>query len=304
MNGEQQDRFGFVAVIGAPNAGKSTLVNRMVGAKVSIVSPKKQTTRARVLGITIRNRSQIALIDTPGLFSPAPGKRLERAITAAAQDSLSGADAILLVIDATQKNAKDRDLVLKYVQEVNDAPRLLALNKIDKVRPQELLSLTEALNAQTSFDATFMISALNGDGVGDLMDHLARIMPESPWHYPEDQMTDMPLRLLAAEITREKLFMALRDELPYNLTVETESWEDFDDGSIRIDQTVYVARETHKKIILGKGGAMIKKVGQAAREDLQKILETRVHLKLFVKLRENWQDDPERFRLWGLDPGV
>ena len=293
-------RCGYVAVIGAPNAGKSTLVNGLVGTKVSIVSSKVQTTRTRVLGIVMEGDAQIILVDTPGLFKPDKRKTLERAMVAAAIDGLQDADVILWVVDAAAFAKQDHNSVLKQIQD-SGRPAMLALNKVDKIAPEKLLEISAALNEKHEFEHTFMISALKGNGVGDILKTLAERVPEGPYLFPEDQVSDMPERLLAAEITREKLFHKLHQELPYNLTVETEKWEIFKDGSIKIDQTIYVAKDNHKGMVLGKGGALIKSVGEASRKELEDILDSRVHLKLFVKVRENWMSDPERYALWGLD---
>lgn len=306
MTSHAQDnskRCGFVAVLGAPNAGKSTLINALVGTKVSIVSPKVQTTRTIVRGVALHGQAQIVLIDTPGIFSAK--KRLERAMVAAAWQGGAEAEMILLVVDAARKHAPDRqtlDIIARLNREHPDVPCALILNKIDEVRPETLLKLTQTLNAQRDFAATFMISALKDKGTRDILPWLAERMPKGPWMFEDDEVSDMPMRLLAAEITREKLFYRLHQELPYALTVETESWENFDDGSIRISQVIYVARDSHRVIILGKGGGNIRAIGEAARKELGEILETTVHLKLFVKVRENWADDPERYALWGLDP--
>ncbi len=294
-------RCGFVAVLGAPNAGKSTLINELVGTKVSIVSSKVQTTRTLVRGIALKDDSQIVFIDTPGVF--APKKRLEKAMVAAAWQGRAEADLTMLVVDASKKNLdSDTQAIIKRLQQEDDKGRyILVLNKIDKIAKEKLLSLTVKLNEQISFEATFMVSALSGYGADDILKWLARQVPEGPWMFPEDQVSDMPMRLLAAEITREKLFHRLYQELPYGLAVETESWEDFDDGSVKISQVILISRDSHKGILLGKGGNQIKQVGEAARAELEDILETRVHLKLFVKLQENWSDDPEQYHIWGLD---
>lgn len=302
MNDMTATRCGFAAVIGAPNAGKSTLINTIVGAKVSIVSPKVQTTRTRVLGIAMQGAAQIIFVDTPGIFAPSQKKNLERAMVAAAWEGTADADVILLMIDASRKVGGDIDDIITRLAGMNGKNVALVLNKVDKVRPPDLLTLSQRLNEQFPFAATFMVSALKGKGMDGLLAWLAKTMPEGPYLYPEDQITDMPMRLMAAEITREKLFLALRQELPYELTVETESWEEFDNGSVKIDQTVYLAREAHKKIVLGKGGALLGKIGQSSREELEEIMGTRVHLKLFVKVRENWMENAEHFQLWGLDP--
>jgi GTP-binding protein Era len=293
-------RCGFVAILGAPNAGKSTLVNRAVGQKVSIVSPKVQTTRSRVLGIVTEGVTQIVLIDTPGIF--APRRRLDRAMVAAAWGGAADADAIVLIVDAARKGGLDdetRSIIAGLKKQ--DRKVILALNKIDIVKREVLLTLTAALNAEGVFTDTFMISAETGDGVDDLMTFLAQRMPEGPHHYPDDQVTDAPMRSLAAEITREQLFRQLQQELPYALTVETDSWEEFNDGSAKIQQTIFVARDSQKAIVVGKGGSRIKEVREKAQRDLEEVMERKVHLFLFVKVRENWADDPERFRALGLD---
>ncbi|MCB1530830.1 MAG: GTPase Era [Rhodospirillales bacterium] len=296
-----QTRCGYVAVIGVPNAGKSTLINTLVGGKVSIVSSKVQTTRARVLGICTEDQSQIIFVDTPGIFDPGKNKPLEKAIVAAAWEGTEGADFIVFMVDASKPSFKKVLSVLERLKQQERQRVLLVLNKIDKIRPSVLLELSRDLNKHFPFEASFMVSALKGSGVSDLMTYLAQRLPEGPFLYPADQMTDMPLRLLAAEITREKLFRSLREELPYSLTVETENWEVFENGSVKIEQIIYIARDDHKKIILGKGGEMIKKIGEASRVELEDILERRVHLKLFVKTRENWMDKAEHYALWGLD---
>lgn len=300
---EENTRSGFVAAIGAPNAGKSTLINHLVGAKVSIVSPKVQTTRTRVMGIAMHGASQIVFVDTPGIFKAHDKKKLEKAMVAAAWEGTVDADAVVLLVDASRGFTKDvRAIVDRLAEVAKGRKTALVLNKVDRLRPPALLDISAEMNAAFPFDATFMISALKGRGTQDLLVWLAKELPEGPYLYPEDHVTDMPMRLMAAEITREKLFHALRQELPYELTVETENWEDFDDGSVKIEQAIIVAREGHKKIILGEGGAMIGKVGQAARVELEDIMDGRVHLKLFVKVRENWMEKPEHFTLWGLDP--
>lgn len=303
MSEAENTHAGFVAVIGAPNAGKSTLINHLVGTKVSIVSPKVQTTRTRVMGIAMHGTSQIVFVDTPGIFKAHDKRRLEKAMVAAAWEGTNDADMILLIVDASRGFTKD---VRTIVDRLGEGPKArktaLVLNKIDRIRPPALLDISGEMNAAYPFDATFMVSALKGRGTDDLLAYLAKSLPEGPYMYPEDHVTDMPMRLMAAEITREKLFHALRQELPYELTVETENWEDFDDGSVKIEQAIIVAREAHKKIILGEGGAMIGKVGQASRIELEDIMEARVHLKLFVKVRENWMEKAEHFALWGLDP--
>ena len=292
-------RFGFVAVLGAPNAGKSTLVNRLVGAKVSIVSPKVQTTRSRVLGIAIHGASQLVFVDTPGIFQPR--RRLDRSMVQAAWRGAADADLVLLLVDAAQKNVDgDSRAIIAGLQESRRVA-ILGLNKIDLIKPERLLTFASQLNAGGAFGATFMISALTGDGVGDLLDHLAARLPLGPWHYPEDQLSDMPQRLLAAELTREQLFLQLHRELPYALTVESESWEEFKDGSAKVNQVIFVRRDSQKAIVLGHGGQRIKAVREAAQAELEAMLGRPVHLFLYVKVRENWQDDRERYREMGLD---
>jgi GTP-binding protein Era len=292
-------RCGFVALLGAPNAGKSTLLNRLVGAKVAIVTRKVQTTRARLRGIAARGDSQIVFVDTPGIF--APKRRLERAMVAAAWTGARDADLIALVFDAN-RGAIDPDtrLILDGLKDLG-RPAILVLNKIDLVKRPRLLELAARFEAEGPFDRTFMISAETGDGVEDLMDYFAAAMPAGPWHYPADQLSDLPLRLMAAEATREKLFEWLHDELPYALTVETERWQDFDDGSVKIEQTIYLQRDTHKAIVIGKSGSLIKEIRKDSQKELEDLLERKVHLFLFVKVRRNWLEDPERYRHWGLD---
>jgi GTP-binding protein Era len=294
----QETRCGFAALVGAPNAGKSTLLNQLVGAKVSIVSRKAQTTRALVRGIALEGAAQIILVDTPGIF--APKRRLDRAMVASALSGASDADLTVLLIDA-RKGADEETLALLGQLAKSKAPRWLVLNKIDLVPREKLLALTASLNEAASFAETFMISALNGDGVGRLRVKLGEAMPASPWLYPEDQLSDAPLRILAAEITREKLFERLHDELPYQSTVETESWTNQKDGSARVEQTIFVARDGQKKIVIGEGGRTIKAIGQAARIEIAEAADQPIHLFLFVKVRENWADDPERYREMGLE---
>ncbi len=290
---------GFVAILGAPNVGKSTLVNRMVGSKVSIVSPKVQTTRTRVLGIVMAGPAQIILIDTPGVF--APRRRLDRAMVAAAWGGAADADRIAFLVDAERKLDRDSKAVLERLTQGKNAPADAVINKVDLVNKPELLLLATELNETGLFENIFMISAEKGDGVDDLIAHFTKVVRPGPWMFPEDQLSDMPERLLAAEITREKLFLQLRKELPYAATVETEKWEEMDDGSARIEQTIYVERDTQKAIVLGAKGSRIKEIGASSRQELEEILERRIHLFLFVKVRENWGDDPERYRDWGLD---
>jgi len=295
-------RAGFVALIGEPNAGKSTLTNRMVGAKVSIVTHKVQTTRARIRGIALEGAAQIVFVDTPGLFRPR--RKLDRAMVAAAWGGAADADIVVLLIEAHRGLTEGvRSILDRMADELpKTRPVALAINKIDRVKAEVLLKLAETMNAAFPFARTFMISAERGHGVEDLKRWLAETLPESPWLYPEDQIADLPLRLIAAETTREKLTLRLHEELPYQLTVETEGWEERADGSVRIDQIVYVAREGHRGIILGKGGETIKAVGQAARAEIAAFLERPVHLFVQVKLRERWLDEPDRFRAMGLDP--
>lgn len=295
----ERQRCGFVALVGAPNAGKSTLLNRLVGAKVAIVSPKVQTTRSRITGIAIEGDSQLVFVDTPGIFEPK--RRLERSMVAAAWAGAGDADLVCLLVDATPGRIRPEvvAIVEKLVQ--TGRPAVLLLNKIDQMRRDRLLDLSARLNAMMAFERTFMISALSGDGVDDLKRWLATRVPEGPWLFPEDQLSDMPMRLAAADVTREKLFLFLHEELPYSVAVETEEWTENEDGSVRIAQVIYVQRDSQKAIVLGRGGSMIKRIGTAAREDLVEILEQPVHLSLFVKVRENWIDDPDRYRDWGLD---
>ncbi|RCK52586.1 GTPase Era [Thalassospira profundimaris] len=292
-------RCGFVALVGAPNAGKSTLLNQLVGTKVSIVSPKVQTTRSRVRGIVMAEDAQIVFIDTPGIFQPK--RRLDRAMVKAAWGGADDADLIVLVIDAQQGINDDVRLIIDNLKKQN-RKAILLLNKIDKVRDKEkLLHLSGELFGEEIFTDVFMISAKKGSGTQDFINFLAAKMPNGPWMFPEDDVSDMPLRLLAAEITREKLYYQLQQELPYSATVETELWEERKDGSVKLEQTIFVEREGQKAIILGKSGKRIKMLGTDARKDLEAIFERRVHLYLFVKVRENWGDDPNRLAIWGLD---
>ncbi|WP_296573478.1 GTPase Era [Phreatobacter sp.] len=295
---EVSTRCGFVAIIGAPNAGKSTLVNALVGAKVTIVSHKVQTTRALVRGIAMEGASQVILVDTPGLFSPK--RRLDRAMVSAAWGGAADADRVLVLVDAKKGVDESVDAILGKIGDIRQ-PKDLVLNKVDLVERPKLLDLATAINGRATFDQTFMISSTTGSGVMDLKRHLAAVVPAGPWHYPEDEISDVPARMLAAEITREKLYHRLHDELPYDATVETESYEERKDGSIRIEQTIYVVREGQRKIMLGKRGDTIKLISTSAREELSKLFETKVHLFLFVKVRENWGDDPERYERMGLD---
>jgi GTP-binding protein Era len=295
---EHDKRAGFVALIGAPNVGKSTLLNALVGAKISIVTPKVQTTRMRVRGIAIEGAAQLIFVDTPGIF--APRRRLDRAMVDSAWASTQDADLVALVIDAKKGVKDDDEAILGGLGKVR-APKVVVLNKVDLVDKQVLLALTQALNERAAFAATFMVSARNGDGIVDLKRWFAGHVPPGPWLYPEDQISDAPLRQLAAEITREKLYLRLHQELPYQSTVETEVWKELKDGSVRIEQTVYVERDSQRKIVLGKGGQAIKAIGAAARADIAKVVEHPVHLFLHVKVREGWGDDPERYREMGLE---
>jgi GTPase len=313
---------GFVALIGAPNAGKSTLINALVGSKVSVVSRKAQTTRSTVRGIVIEGAAQIIFVDTPGLF--APKRRLDRAMAASACGAAADADVLALLVDARhelggpprgvragvaeEEGAAPRSLslsdetetILRALRE-SKARKVLVLNKIDLVDRPVLLTLAETLNAALAFEETFMISAASGDGLDQLRQRLGGMMAPGPWLYPEDQITDAPIRALAAEITREKLFERLHDELPYQATVETDSWKELPDGSVRIEQTIFVSRESHKKIVIGEGGRTIKSIGSASRKEIAEANDGPVHLFLFVKVRANWLDDPERYRAMGLE---
>ena len=290
-------RCGFVALIGATNAGKSTLANALVGSKISIVTPKVQTTRALVRGIAIEGAAQLIFVDTPGIF--APRRRLDRAMVATAWGSTHDADIVALLIDA-HKGVQDDDAILRTLGNVRSA-KVLVLNKVDLVDKPALLTLARTLDERMTFAAIFMLSALSGDGVADLKRWLGEHVPAGPWLYPEDQISVAPLRQLAAEITREKLYLRLHQELPYQSTVETEVWKELRDGSVRIEQIIYVERESQRKIVLGKGGSAIKAIGAAARKDIAAAIEQPVHLFLFVKVREGWGDDPERYREMGLE---
>jgi len=295
---QSDTRCGFVALIGAPNAGKSTLLNALVGSKVTIVSHKVQTTRALIRGIAIVDKSQLIFVDTPGIFSPK--RRLDRAMVTTAWSGAHEADVVGVLIDARKDLEDDNEAILAQLSEVK-APKLLILNKVDVTAKEALLKLASEANAKAQFEATFMLSALTGDGVSDLKKWLARHVPPGPWLYPPDQMSDAPLRQLAAEITREKLFERLHQELPYHSTVETEQWKELRKGDIRVEQTIYVERESQRKIVLGTGGQTIKAIGEAARKEIAEIAEAKVHLFLFVKVREGWGDDPERYRAMGLE---
>ena len=295
--GQTATRCGFVALIGAPNAGKSTVTNNFVGSKVSIVSPKVQTTRTLVKGIGIYGKTQIIFLDTPGIFKPR--RRLDRAMVGSAWGGVKDADITVLMVDSRRGfDDETRSIVAKLNKAEIEA--VLLLNKIDLVAKEKLLGLSTALNQAGKFKETFFVSAETGQNMDDFYQYLADHLPESPWYYPEEQMSDMPLKMLASEIVREKLFMYLHQELPYAVTVEPELWERREDGSIRAEITIYVERDNQKVIVLGKGGAMIKRIGQAARKEIEDLLEERVHLFLFVKVRENWQEDPARYAAWGL----
>ncbi len=294
-------RAGFVALIGEPNAGKSTLLNRMVGAKVSIVTHKVQTTRTRIRGVAMEGVAQIVFVDTPGLFRPR--RRLDRAMVKAAWGGAADADLIVLLIEANRGLTEGVQTIIDRMKDQipQGQPVALAINKIDKVKAEVLLALAEKMNEAFAFAKTFMISAEKGYGVKDLREWLAEQLPDGPWFYPEDQIADLPMRMIAAEMTREKLTLRLHEELPYQLTVETEKWEDKADGSTRIDQIIYVSRDGHKGIVLGNKGETIKSIGQSARADISEFLGRTVHLFLQVKVRENWQDEPERYSEMGLD---
>lgn len=291
-------RCGTIALIGAPNAGKSTLLNQLVGSKVSIVTPKVQTTRARVIGIAMRGAAQLVFIDTPGIF--APKRRLERSMVAAAWAGALDADLVVVLVDAARGVDADTTRIIDGLAKAGRRG-VLALNKVDRMAREKLLPLTAQLSARGIFDAVFMISSLKGDGVGDLADHLARAVPEGPWLFPEDQISDIPMRLLASELVREQVFLQLHQELPYAITVETEEWEERKDGSVRVAATIHVAREAHRPIVLGKGGAQLKRIGAAARVELGRLIEHQVHLFLHVRVTEDWTEDRERYDAMRLD---
>ncbi|MES2751584.1 MAG: GTPase Era [Pseudomonadota bacterium] len=294
----RETRCGFVALIGAPNVGKSTLVNALVGSKVTIVSKKVQTTRALIRGIVIEDKSQIILVDTPGIF--VPKRRLDRAMVSTAWSGAHDADLVCVLLDARAGIDEEADAIFTKLATVKH-PKILVLNKIDLVPREKLLTLAMKANERLAFDQTFMISAMSGDGVDDLRRALAKDVPAGPFHYPEDQMSDAPLRHLAAEITREKIYRHLHQELPYQSTVETDSWKERNDKSIRIEQTIFVERDSQRKIVLGKGGATIKSIGADSRKEIAEIVGVPVHLFLFVKVRDGWGDDPERYREMGLE---
>jgi len=298
-------RCGFAAIIGAPNAGKSTLVNALVGSKVAIVSPKVQTTRMSVRGVALVGDTQIVFIDTPGIFKPR--RRLDRAMVDAAWAGAGEADCIVLLADAEELATNPKGLAASDTHAIIEALRadkrkaVLALNKIDGMKRTDLLPLVQQLSGEGDFENVFLISALKGDGIGDVKTWVASRMPEGPWLYPEEQPADIPSRLLAAEITREKIYLRLHDELPYACAVESEKWEERKDGSVKIDQTIYVQREGQKAIVLGKGGAMIKLIGEMSRKELEELFQRRVHLFLFVKVQEDWSEQRDRFRAMGLN---
>lgn len=291
-------RCGFVALIGAPNVGKSTLVNALVGAKVTIVSRKVQTTRALIRGIVIENNAQVILVDTPGIFLPK--RRLDRAMVSTAWSGAHDADLVCVLLDAKTGIDEEAEAILAKAASVNH-DKILVINKVDLVQREKLLALAQAANERMKFAKTFMVAAISGDGVDDIRKTLAEMVPSGPFLYPEDQMSDAPMRHLAAEITREKIYQKLHQELPYQSTVETDKWEERKDKSVRIEQTIFVERESQRKIVLGKGGATIKSIGADSRKELMQILDVPVHLFLFVKVRENWGDDPDRYREMGLD---
>jgi GTP-binding protein Era len=291
-------RCGYVALVGAPNAGKSTLLNQLIGTKISIVSPKVQTTRSRVLGIVIEGETQLVFIDTPGIF--APKRRLERAMVAAAWTGAEEADVVVVLVDAARGVDADTQRIVDGLKSAGRRA-VLALNKVDLVAPPQLLPLAARLDREAIFDAVFMISALSGDGVAALKQHLARAVPAGPWLYPEDQLTDLPQRLIAAEVTREQVFLQLHEELPYATMVETDVWEERKDGSVKIAQTIHVQRDSQKAIVLGKAGRQIKAIGARARTELERMLGRRVHLFLFVRVTENWTEDRDRYKAMGLE---
>ena len=298
MTEEVKTRAGLVSLIGAPNAGKSTITNNFVGSKVSIVSPKAQTTRTVIKGIGIYENTQIIFLDSPGIFKPK--RRLDRAMVASAWEGITDADIVVMVVDAKRGFDEESKAIVEKLNK-DKISAVLVLNKVDLIQKEKLLSLSAEINKAGHFKETFMISALTGQNIDDFYKYLADNLPESPWYYPEEQMSDMPLKLLAAEIVREKLFLYLRQELPYCLTVEPEVWERREDNSVRAEMTIYVQKDNQKIIVLGKNGSMIKKIGQAARQELERELECRIHLFLFVKVRENWIDDPARYADWNLN---
>lgn len=292
------NKCGFIAVVGAPNAGKSTLINALVGSKVTIVSPKVQTTRNRILGVVLEEESQLILVDTPGIFE-APKRRLEKAMVKSAWESLSDADGIMVIVDVSRKNFAETEPILKRL-EFYKTKAVVVLNKIDLIPRENLLAIAQEFS-RPGIDHIFMISALKQDGVEDIKKYWAQELPEGPWLFPEDQLSDLPLRLLAAEITREEIFHRLHEELPYSIWIETESWEEFKDGSVKITQSIYVQRESQRPIVLGKAGQQVKAIGAAARRQLMTILERPVHLFLQVKVKSNWMDNPRLYASIGLE---
>ncbi|GLQ18208.1 GTPase Era [Maritalea porphyrae] len=296
---EQLDtRCGFVALVGAPNAGKSTLLNALVGTKVSIVTHKAQTTRAQIRGVVTLEKEQIVFVDTPGIFKPK--RRLDRAMVQSAWSGVGDADLVALIVDAKRGLVDEVEKLIEGLEQYKQR-KVLVLNKIDQIERSKLLELAQTLNEKVEFDQTFMVSALNGDGVKDFVQYCGQQMPLDHWHFPEDHLTDLTLALTAAEVTREKLFLRIHEEIPYGATVETESFKTQKDGSYRIQQVIYVARDGHKMIVLGKNGRAIKSIGEEARKELSEMFETKVHLFLFVKVREKWADDPSRYREMGLE---
>ncbi|MCP5382248.1 MAG: GTPase Era [Kordiimonadaceae bacterium] len=291
-------RCGFVALIGAPNAGKSTLLNSLVGSKIAIVTHKVQTTRSRLVGVAVYGQSQMIFVDTPGIFQPR--KRLERAMVAAAWEGANDADVVVLLIDSTKKLDDSTRMIAEGLKE-SKKKKILALNKIDIVKRETLLALSKELNELGGFEATMMISAKTGNGLADLQKEIAKFLPEGPWLYPEDHLTDITERMLASEITREKFFLRYHEELPYAATIETERWKDLKDGSVRIEQVIYVERDSQKAMVIGKGGMGLKTIGKMAREELEELLDRKVHLFIFVKVRKGWSDDKERYQNMGLD---
>ena len=296
---DNQTRCGFASLIGAPNAGKSTLINELVGSKISIVTHKVQTTRNRIVGIVMHDNCQIAFVDTPGIFTAK--KRLERAMVDAAWQGADEADIVCLLVDAARHRVRQETTDIIDKLKAQNRKAVLILNKVDIADKPKLLELAAKLNESGVFDQTFMISAKTGSGKAELLNYLAQNLPEGPYLYDPESLSDMPMRLFAAEITREKLFLQLQDELPYNLTVDTESYDVTQKGDIKISQVIYITRDSHRAIVLGKGGSRIKNIGKQAREELSKILERKVHLNLFVKVRKNWVENPERYMQWGLD---
>ena len=295
---QSDTRCGFVALVGAPNARKSTLLNSLVGSKIAIVTHKVQTTRSRLIGVAVHDKNQMVFVDTPGIF--APKKRLERAMVAAAWEGANDADVVVFMVDATLRIDDSTRTIAEGLNK-SSKKTILVLNKIDLIRRDSLLSKTKELNELGEFNETLMISAKTGNGLDDLKDRIAEFLPMGPWLYPEDHLTDITERMLASEITREKFFMRFHEELPYATTIETERWKELKDGSVRIEQVIYVERDSQKKIVIGKGGQGLKVIGKMAREELEELLDRKVHLFIFVKVRKGWSDDKERYRNMGLD---